>query len=389
MKRALKWLLPLLAVALVAGFVWRAVQARKAAPPGPAAAASAPALELDTADTVRVQRVELARAITVSGSVRAVNTAMVKARVPGELQALTVREGDRVKAGQAIGRIDATEFDWRLRQAEQTAQSAKAQLDIARRSLDNNKALVAQGFISPTGLETSVSNEAAAAANWQAAVAAVELARKSRGDATLVAPIDGLVAQRLAQPGERLAIDTRVVEIVDLAQLELEAAIPPEDAGSLVPGAVASLQVDGIAEPVAARVVRVNPSAQAGSRAVLAYLSLDAHPALRQGLFARGRLTLERRSVLGVPLDALRDDQATPYVLVVDGNRVKRLPVTPGARGDVGRDTWVELPGLVEGSRVVAGRAGAMRDGTAVRLIATATTPATAASATSAAAARP
>jgi RND family efflux transporter MFP subunit len=378
-RRALKWLLPLLAVALVAGFVWRAVQARKASLPGPAAAASAPVMELDTADTVRVQRVELSRAVTISGSVRAVNTAMVKARVPGELQTLAVREGDRVKAGQPIGRIDTTEFDWRLRQAEQTAQSAKAQLDIARRTLENSKALVAQGFISPTGLETSVSNEAAANANWQAAVAAVELARKSKGDATLVAPIDGIVAQRLAQPGERLAIDTRVVEIVDLTKLELEAAVPPEDAGSLAVGAVASLQVDGIAEPVAARIVRVNPSAQAGSRAVLAYLSLDAHPALRQGLFARGRLVLDRRSVLGAPLDALRDDQSQPYVLVVEGGRVKRVPVKPGARGDVGRDLWVELPGLAEGTRVVTGRAGALREGTAVRVV----------SAASAAAARP
>ena len=374
MRRALKWLLPLLAVALIGGFVWRAVKARQAAHL-PAPAAAAPVLELDVADTVLARRVELARAITVSGSVRAVNTAMVKARVPGELQSLTVREGDRVKAGQLIGRIDTTEFDWRLRQAEQAAQSAKAQLDIARRALENNKALVAQGFISATGLETSASNEAAANANWQAAVAAAELARKSKGDAALVAPIDGLVAQRLAQPGERLAVDARVVEIVDLARLEVEAAVPPEDAGGLAVGATASLQVDGIAEPVAARIVRINPTAQAGSRAVLAYLALDAHPGLRQGLFARGRLVLERRPVLGVPLDALREDQSTPAVLTVEGDRIRRVPVKPGARGDVGRDAWVEVAGIAEGTRVVAGRAGGLRDGTPVRVATPASRP--------------
>ncbi len=333
-----------------------------------ASATAAQTLELGAQDVLTIGPQEMVRGIEISGSLKAVESAFVKARVAAELKSLAVREGDRVRAGQVLGQLDSTEFDWRLRQAEQQAAAAKAQLEIAQRQLLNNKALVAQGFISPTALESTASGEAAAQATLQAALAAVELARKSRADSRITAPISGLVSQRLAQPGERVPLDGRILEIVNLSRLELEAAIAPTELADLRVGQTARLGLDGRAETMSATIVRINPSTQTGSRSVMAYLAVQAHPALRQGLFARGWIDLERRSALVIPLSAVRNDQAQPYAVRVQGGRAERVTLTLGPRGQAANIEVAEvLQGLRPGDRVLAGAVGLVASGVTLR----------------------
>ncbi|WP_088280683.1 efflux RND transporter periplasmic adaptor subunit [Ideonella sp. A 288] len=385
MNKGLRGALVAVAVVGVALGIARVMSGRQATQAA-ASAASAPAeqrLELAPTDVLRTSKGELVRGIEVSGTLKAVNSAFVKAKVAAELRALSVREGDTVRAGQVLGQFDTTEFEWRLRQTEQQAAAAKAQLDIARRQLLNNQALVAQGFISPTALDTAVSSEAGAQATLQAAMAAVELARKARGDATIEAPIGGLVAQRLVQPGERVPVDGRLLEIVDLSRMELEAAVPPAELAALRVGQVATLTIDGGTDPLQATVARINPSAQAGSRTVTAYLALAPHPALRQGLFARGRIDLERRQSLLLPLSAVRSDQARPYAIRLAQGRTERADLQLGSRGQSGGVESVEvLSGLADGDTVLAGSVGLVPSGVMVRVAA----PAPAAAAASAAA---
>jgi len=367
-----KWrwaLVALLAVVVVIGG-GRAIQARRTQQVADAALAAQrtqPVVELAATDVVRAESRELQRGLPVSGSLRAVNSAFLKARVPGELQGLTLREGDTVQAGQVVARIEARESQARLQQAREQADAAKSQIDIAERQFSNNKALVDQGFISRSALDTSANNLAAAQATHKAALAAVDLAQKGMEDTVLRAPISGMVAQRLAQPGERVPIDGRVIEIVDLSRLELEATLTAADSVEVRVGQEALLQVEGSPRPVAARVVRINPSAQAGSRSVLAYLSLADPAGLRQGLFAQGTLAVGRASALAVPLSAVRTDKPAPYVQVVEDNKVAHKPVQTGARGEAEKDSWVAVQGLQPGAAVIRGHVGPLREGTAVK----------------------
>ena len=371
-RRNLTWLIVALAVLAAAALGWRGLRARQAAQQSQSAPAAAPVIELRALDVAPVDLRELAVSLPISGSLRAVRSAFVKARVPGELLGLTVREGDRVQAGQVIARVESTEYDERMRQAQRQAEAAQAQVAIAQRQYDNNRALVDEGCISRTALDASAASLDAARATARAAQAGTEVARKSVSDTVLKAPIGGQIAQRLAQPGERVAPDARIVEIVDLSQLELEATLSPADSVAVRVGQGARLSIEGATTPVQATVARINPSAQAGSRGVTVYLTVQPEPGLRQGLFAQGTLTVGQQRALAVPLSSVRTDKPTPYVQLVDGTgdaaRVVHRAVTPGERAVIDGETWVAVTGLAAGSRVLRGAAGALREGTRVRL---------------------
>jgi RND family efflux transporter MFP subunit len=384
MKHKLAWVAALLAVAVLASGAWRAQstrQARQHTLQEQAQRSPAP-LTLQKSELLALVPRHLQLDLPISGVLKARQQAFVKARAAGELQGLQVREGDSVRAGQALAQIDATENAARLRQAEQQAQAAAAQLAIAQRQLENNRALVGQGFISPTALQTTQANWDAAQANHLAAQAGVELARKALHDTVLRSPIDGQVAQRLANNGERLGVEARVLEIVDPRELELEALLAPADALQVRLGQSAQLRLQGqdSGPSVRATVVRINPSAQASSRALPVYLLLEraattdaATAALRQGQYVQGVLTVGSAQVLALPLEVVRTDKPEPYVQALENQRVVHRSVQLGARSLLNGQTWVAIThGLSEGEQVLAASVGLLREGTEVRTATTA-----------------
>jgi multidrug efflux system membrane fusion protein len=369
MKRWIKWGAMALVVVLLASGILRALSARKAQQATLAAQSAQGAqtiVELAPSDVVQVKLRTIAQGLPISGALKAVNSATLKARVAGELQGLSVREGDWVKAGQVIARVDPIEYEARLRQAQRQAESAKAQVDIALRNYANNQSLVDQGFISKTALDTTLANLESAQANFKAAQAGADVAAKALDDTVLRSPIAGQVAQRLTQPGERVGIDAKVVEIVDLSSLELEASLSASESQQVRVGQQALLQIEGGSQPVSAKVVRVNPSVQAGSRAVMVYLALDSTTGLRQGLFAQGTLGTASTEALSLPLSAVRTDKPQPYVQAVQNKQIVHLPVELGARGDAEGQPMVAVKGIADQATVVNASVGPLREGTAV-----------------------
>jgi RND family efflux transporter MFP subunit len=373
-----KWIALAVGVLVLSVGIGRAIVNRKAQQAElsqSTASAQSGLITLSDKDVYTVQAQSLVRSLPVSGSLTAQRSAIVKAKIAAELLKLKVREGDKVKEDQVIGKLDTQEFVARLKQAQQQAASAKAQWQITQQNLSNNQELVKQGFISRSALDTSVSNADAARANYEAAQAAVDLASKAMKDSVVRAPISGLISQRFVQVGERVAVDGRIVEIVDLSSLELQAPLSPQDVLQVKVGTPASLRVEGMDTPLKAQIARINPSASADTRSVMVYLSLPPHAGLRQGLFVQGQILLDQVQALAIPLSAITRDAGQDQVLVVKQGKVQKVKVNVGKRSGQNQDgqPMAEvLEGVSAGDQILINAAGTVREGQAVQLSAAA-----------------
>lgn len=327
-------------------------------------------LEIKPSEVFPLSEQNIRQTVAITGTIKAVQSAFVKVKVAGEIQDLNLREGDAVKAGQVIGKIDNTESLARLKQAQQQAASAQSQLEIAQRQFDNNQALMTQGFISKSAFDNASSSMMGAKATYQAALEGVNLAQKALNDTVLKSPMTGIISQKLAQTGERLSVDSRVYEVVNLSRLELETSLPISEAQFIKLGQTARLSLDSTElQNIEAKVVRINPSVQTGSRSVLIYLSVAPHPALKHGLFANGQIFIGERNALVVPLQAVRTDKPNPYVQILEGNLVKNQVVQTKERGEINGTTVIEITGIASNSKILAPSLGIVREGTVVRVL--------------------
>ena len=173
-------------------------------------------LEFLPGDLVAVSFGEIQKTLSLSGALRAVNQAVVKAKLAGEVREVLVREGEAVQAGQVLVKMDTADYEARLAQARGSLAAAQGQLDIAKQARDNNKTLLDKTFISKNAYDNSSNQYAIAAANVDSARGALEVAQKALADTVIRAPIAGLISSRTVQPGEKVSPDNRLLDVVDL-----------------------------------------------------------------------------------------------------------------------------------------------------------------------------
>lgn len=325
--------------------------ATRAAP----AAEPAPAIPVRT---VAVARGAVARPVRAAGTVAAKDERSLAFKVGGVVARVAVQEGDRVRRGQVLAALDATELAAGVRQAGEA-------LAKAERDRDRARVLGAQEVVPRAGVEDA---ETAAAV----AAAALDAARFNLGKATLVAADEGFVYRRLAEPGEVVAPGQPILRVSGAGRgFVVRASLPERDVLDVAPGDEATVRLDARpAAPVPGRVTEVARSASRGTGTYLVEIALDPAGAPRNllaGLTAKVEIARTVPASASVPLAAIQDgDGASGAVFVVEGARARRVPVRIAF---LDADLAVLSAGLDGFDRVVTDGASRLTDGAPVRLV--------------------
>jgi membrane fusion protein (multidrug efflux system) len=379
MKKAVWWIGATVALAAVGVAAALAVTG-KPADKKPGQGSEKPALEFSAREVVQPTLASMPGLIEFSGPLVAPQTAVVRAKAGGTLLTLAVSEGQRVKAGQLLATIDATEVSTRLAERQAMVESARAALAQAERSHVNNQRLADQQFISPTALDQSRAALDTARAQERAALAQLDTVRAVSRDTRILAPIAGIVAKRHAVAGEKVAAEQNVLTIVDLARLELAGSIGTHEVSQLAPGMPVEVRVEGVERAVAGKIARIAPAAEPGTRSIGVTIEL-ANPkeTLRAGQYALARVVLaDPGERLTLPAGAVGSTSGQEHVWVIENGVLARRAITTGRRdGAAGR---VEvLQGLQPGSQVLAAKFDNLREGTKAVVVAKAAPVASAA----------
>lgn len=356
-----------------------ATDAAKAA----SAAASAP-LEFRSTEVVAPVLAAMSRTVQFSGPLVAPGTAVVRAKAAGTLLSLGVAEGQRVGAGQNLGRIEIDELSNRVVERDANLESARAAMNQAERTHASNERLAAQSFISASALDVSRSQLDAARAALNAAQASLASTRVGLRDAAPLAPISGVVAKRHALPGERVAMEQPLLTIVDLRTLELAGTVGTHEVGSLAPGMKVQVQVEGVDQRVAGVLARIAPAAEAGTRSIVVTITL-ANPGerLRAGQYGLVNVALpDDRQRLALPLAAVASLGGQSHVWVIEQGVLARRAVTTG-RLDEAQSRIEIVSGLAVGAQVLSARFDNLREGVKATVVADKAPPLASAAASS------
>lgn len=330
-----------------------------------------PVLEFVAGEVLKPLRVSMPEQIEFSGPLVAPGTVVVRAKAPGTLLSLAVAEGSRVRAGQVLGQIDLEELRHRVAERNASVASARAQLEQAERQHKANQGLADQKFIAPTALETSRAALEAARAQLAVAQAQFDSSQVTLRQAALIAPINGVVAKRHALPGEKLAAEQQLLSIVDLSKLELAGLVGTHEVSRLKPGMPVQVRIEGVDRAVQARIARIAPAAEPGTRSIGVTLELDnPKEEFRAGQYAVARVELpDEAERMALPMTAVIGSAGQEQVWIIENGALVRRAVTTGRRDQ--REGRVEvLKGLAPEAQVLAARFDNLREGAKATIVA-------------------
>lgn len=318
-----------------------------------------------TVSVAAVAQTSLNRTVTASGTVSAWEEVPVAAETGGlTAVAVYVDEGAYVRQGQPLVQMNDVLLRAQLRQQQAQVQLAEANVARDDAALDRAQQLKERGFLSQASLDTALANQRSSTANLSAARAALAQTQTQLSQATIRAPVGGLIVSRSVTKGQIIAAGTELFRMVRDGRLELDAQVPETELGLVRAGQSATV-TSSEAGQTTGSVRIVTPQVDASTRLGLARISLSPGSQLRPGMFARADIAVGDQPATTVPTGAVLYRENKPGVFVLNGDgTVHFQPITVLSR----TDALTAVSGVNAGARVVVDGAGFLNEGDRVNV---------------------
>ena len=295
----------------------------------------------------------------VPGTVTAHQQVQLSSRLSGYIRAMSVRDGQAVKAGQLLFEVDPTDVLGQVQQAQAGLAEAESALTDARSNYDRFKALYAQQAIPEKQWDQVKSAYAMAQARAAAARGGISTARSQLRYARVTAPFSGIITRKFIQNGDLASPGQPILALADTSRLEVRCNVSGTLYRSLHIGQEVAVISDG--KSVSATVLDLVGAADAMTHTHMVKLGLPADSTLQAGDYVSVEVPVTRRQVMVVPAAALLDRAGIPGVFVVDAQGIARYRmVRPGQSTPEGVEI---LSGLSVGETVVVGNLAAVNNG--------------------------
>ena len=331
-------------------------------------AAVDPVVTVGAENITVAQLAELRSGPTISGSLQPRTEARVRAEIAGPVEQTHAEEGQRVRAGALLARLDDTAVRDAYLSAKSAVRTAESALQNAQRNLERSSRLAQAGALPERDLETAQLNATNAEGALADAQARLASAGKQLAQTTVRAPITGVISEREVDAGDVVTVGAELFRIVDLGSLRLEASVAASEIDRLKPGMPVEFAVSGYDRRFTGRIERINPTVDPTTGQVRIYVTIpNERQSLVSGLFAEGRVATDTRKAIGVPADAVDERGTEPVLHVVKAGRVKHLPVRLGVRDEA--TNLVEIAsGVAAGDTVLLGSAQGVAEGATIRV---------------------
>jgi RND family efflux transporter MFP subunit len=301
------------------------------------------------------------------GTIHAAETAQLSSQMMGNVVAVNVHEGDRVRRGQLLALIDDAQpragldrAQAGVNAAEHQAAAAEADSGLANATMKRYQILFEKKSVSPQEMDEVKARYQAASARSEMersgqaqAKAALAQARSAFNYTRIVAPFDGMVTERKVDPGALASPGMPLLTVEGTGRFRLEATVDESGLRYVRIGQTVPVALDAVGDQsFNGKVVLIAPAADPGSRSFVVKIELPVDPSLRSGLFGRARFPKGERQSLMIPRSSIlaRGQLQTVYVIGADGTAAIRYVTIGGANGD-----QVEaLSGISSGDRIIA-----------------------------------